>query len=295
MPAPPTGASNSGAHAQGDRNAQRPLDPQRQRNVRRPSARWLGLGGRWWYDEVHGGKETDDAETTRQCRRWLGALRRVPFLRTIDIDGRQVGIVHTLGLTTDWTRLETTIAERQAITAGLARDDRVLAAIDYVPNSGEGGTSQRRCPNALPARFVSGLPRAATDRPNRSVVTYARCANTRRRAAGASTLSSSRPSTKAKQPTAAGAAAAIRLARVTVLPPPLSERPQRWGEDSQIAASSGPIWFWREHRRRARSAERRHPRSFSCTPRGAAASSRRCSSCEYRRHAQSATLWHPRH
>ena len=86
-----------------------------------PSRTWNEFGGWWWYEDwFDQAFESDDARERaleRRCARWLDALHKVPFLRTIETPAGPVGIAHTLELTVSWTELEATIqalAERGA-------------------------------------------------------------------------------------------------------------------------------------------------------------------------------------
>ena len=83
-----------------------------------PSQWWDAIGGDWWYrDRDRDSKRWDHEERlAEECGRWLGALRNVPFVRTIESNCGRIGIVHTLGPTrtgpgaqasNDWATLET--------------------------------------------------------------------------------------------------------------------------------------------------------------------------------------------
>ena len=83
-----------------------------------PSQWWDAIGGDWWYrDRDRDSNRWDHEERlAEECGRWLGALRNVPFVRTIESNCARIGIVHTLGPTrtgpgaqasNDWAALET--------------------------------------------------------------------------------------------------------------------------------------------------------------------------------------------
>ena len=85
-----------------------------------PSQWWEAMGGAWWFRRWEGAQSRwgYEEKLTEECERWLRALRRVPFLRTIDTGAGRVGIAHTLSGTEDWTALE---AALEAL-AGEARE-----------------------------------------------------------------------------------------------------------------------------------------------------------------------------
>ena len=73
-----------------------------------PTTQWTYNGGNWWFGEWRSNFDTHEAleqAVREQCERWLAALRRVPFARSIQTSEGTIGIVHTLELHTDWDQL----------------------------------------------------------------------------------------------------------------------------------------------------------------------------------------------
>ena len=92
---------------------------------------------------------------TERCRRWLAALRRVPYLRTIEVDTGRIEIVHTVDFTTDWqaSRSESVRSGRKCATAPAGR----------TPETTPRPCTTKRCGRGLPSNTKSARTRVCPD------------------------------------------------------------------------------------------------------------------------------------